>query len=101
MNFVIICEFGIVTFGYNQAQIYLMKLHKCFLNIAQNPSIGRDASGFSEGLKRFVYEFHSISYHLMKTPFFRAHFGIVKGLSEAPLDLPSILFSQKINRIFS
>ena len=44
-----IYEFGIETFRYNQAQLYLMQLHKHFLTMAENPGIGRDASEFSEG----------------------------------------------------
>jgi len=50
-----IYEFGIETFSYNQAQLYLTQLHKHFLTIAENPGIDRDASKFSEGLRRFVF----------------------------------------------
>jgi toxin ParE1/3/4 len=65
-----IYEFGIETFGYNQAQHYLMQLHKHLLSIAENPSIGRDAWEFSEGLKRFVFESHTIFYQPMNTGVF-------------------------------
>ena len=64
-DLVSIYEYGIETFGYNQAQLYLMQLHKHFLTLAENASIGRDASEFSEGLKRFVFESHTIFYQPM------------------------------------
>ena len=65
-----IYEFGIETFGYNQAQLYLMQLHQHFLIMAENPSIGRDASEFSTGLRRSVYESHTIFYQPMDTGVF-------------------------------
>jgi len=65
-----IYEFGIQTFGYNQAQLYLMQLHKHFLTIMKSPNIGRDASEFSDGLKRFVFESHTIFYQPMDTGVF-------------------------------
>lgn len=38
--------------------------------MAENPSIGRDASESSEGLKRFVFESHMIFYQPMDTDVF-------------------------------
>lgn len=65
-----IYAFGIETFGYNQAQLYLTQLHKHFLTMAENPSIGRDASEFSEGLRRFVFESPTIFCQPMDTGVF-------------------------------
>ena len=60
-----IYKFGIEIFGHVKAQLYLMQLHQHFLTMAENPSIGRDASEFSTGLRRSVYESHTISYQPM------------------------------------
>lgn len=57
-------EYGILTFGYNQARLYLEKLQEHFLTLTENPSIGRDASEFREGLMRFIYKSHVIFYQL-------------------------------------
>lgn len=81
-----IYEFGIETFGYNQAQLYLTELHKHFLIITENPYMGRDASEFVEGLKRFVYESHTIFYQPMDTGVFCTRVRAKHGLSKVPLD---------------
>lgn len=62
-----IYEFGIETFGFKQAQLYFMQLHKHFLTLADNPGMGRDASEFSEGLKRSVFESHTIFFQPLDT----------------------------------
>ena len=65
-----IYEFGIEAFGFYQAQLYLTQLHKHFLTMTENPGIGRDAPEFIEGLKRFVFESHTVFYQPMDTGVF-------------------------------
>lgn len=57
-----IYEFGILKFGVEQARKYLLKLHTTLQTLAKTPDIGRNASEFSLGLKRFAYESHIIFY---------------------------------------
>ncbi len=57
-----IYEFGIENFGLDQAQKYFLGLHELFKTLADNSSIGRDASEFIPSLKRFVYKSHIIFY---------------------------------------
>jgi toxin ParE1/3/4 len=61
-----IYEFGIENFGLNQAQVYLTQLHRHFLILASNPELGREASEFSPGLRRSVFESHTIFYQPIK-----------------------------------
>jgi len=51
-----------MTWGGRQANIYLAQLKEFFQKLADNPTIGRDASEFVEGLKRFGYKSHMIFY---------------------------------------
>lgn len=60
-----IYEQDIETFGQNQAQHCLLQLHNHFLTLAENVNIGRDASEFSNDLKRFVFESPTIFYQPM------------------------------------
>lgn len=55
-------EYGIEVFGLKQAQTYLLGLHSLFRILANNASIGRDASEFVISLKRFSYKSHTIFY---------------------------------------
>jgi toxin ParE1/3/4 len=57
-----IYEYGIVKFGLDQAQEYLIGLHDLFKTLAENSNIGRDASELYPSLKRFVYKSHMIFY---------------------------------------
>ncbi len=57
-----IYEYGIEKFGIQQAQTYLVGMHDLLQTLAQNPLIGRDASEFSNGLKRFTYKAHMVFY---------------------------------------
>ena len=55
-----IYEFGIETFGIHQARIYLNKLHKAFLILAENRELGHGASEFAEGLRRYTFDSHAV-----------------------------------------
>ena len=50
-----------------QAVLYLAKLKECFQTLTDSPTIGRDASEFSQGLRRFSYESHMIFYVMIDT----------------------------------
>jgi toxin ParE1/3/4 len=55
-------EYGIETFGLEQAQTYLLGMHTLFQVLAGNANLGRDASEFMFSLKRFSYKSHTIFY---------------------------------------
>ncbi|MCF7569059.1 type II toxin-antitoxin system RelE/ParE family toxin [Sabulilitoribacter arenilitoris] len=55
-------EYGIETFGLKQAQAYLLGMHTLFQILADNATLGRDASEFMLSLKRFSYKSHTIFY---------------------------------------
>ncbi len=55
-------EYGIESFGLKQAQTYLLGMHTLFQILADNASLGRDASKFVLLLKRFSYKSHTIFY---------------------------------------
>ncbi|GMN05162.1 type II toxin-antitoxin system RelE/ParE family toxin [Croceitalea sp. MTPC5] len=55
-------EFGIYKFGLTQAQKYFYDMQEAFEILAENGNLGRDASEFIEGLKRFSYKVHTIFY---------------------------------------
>ena len=55
-------EYGIETFGLEQAQAYLLGMHALFQVLANNTYLGRDASEFILSLKRFSYKSHTIFY---------------------------------------
>ncbi|TPN88832.1 type II toxin-antitoxin system RelE/ParE family toxin [Aquimarina algicola] len=55
-------EYGIETFGLKQAKDYLLGMHMLFQVLADNTSLGRDASEFILSLKRFSYKSHTIFY---------------------------------------
>lgn len=65
-----IYEYGIETFGLQQAQDYSMQLHDIFEKLAQNDSLGRDASEYKPFLKRFNFKEHSIFYMATDTHVF-------------------------------
>ncbi len=71
-------EFGIGKFGLDQAQKYIVGLHKLFQTLADNSSIGRDASEFLPSLKRFVYKSHIIFYLITDSGVF-----IIRVLSQS------------------
>ena len=55
-------EYGIVNFGLNQAQTYLLGLYERFEQLADQTEIGRNAAEFFPSLKRFSYGAHVIFY---------------------------------------
>jgi toxin ParE1/3/4 len=55
-------EFGIYKFGLSQAQEYFIGMHEAFEVLAKNRDLGRDASEFIDGLKRFSFKAHTIFY---------------------------------------
>ena len=55
-------EHGIETFGLYQAQDYLSGIHSLLQILADNVTLGRDASEFLSSLKRFSYKAHTIFY---------------------------------------
>ncbi len=55
-------EYGIETFGLKQAKTYLSGMHTLFQVLADNATLGRDASEFILSLKRFSYKSHTIFY---------------------------------------
>lgn len=57
-----IYEFGILKFGTEQARKYLLKLQTTLQILAKTPDIGRSASEFHLGLRRFSCESHIIFY---------------------------------------
>ncbi len=57
-----IAEYTIQEFGIKQARRYRDTLENCFLTIAKNPNIGRNAEEFETGLKRFENQSHIVFY---------------------------------------
>ncbi len=48
-------EYGILNFGLNQAQSYLLGLYEQFEQLSLSPDIGRNATEFFPDLKRYQY----------------------------------------------
>ena len=57
-----IYEYGIINFGLEQAQSYLLGLYERFENLVDNPRFGRSAAELARGLRRFEYQSHVIFY---------------------------------------
>ena len=55
-------EYGILNFGLNQAQSYLLGLYDDLDHLVQNPLLGHSAHELSLGLRRFEYQSHVIFY---------------------------------------
>ncbi|HVL02187.1 MAG TPA: type II toxin-antitoxin system RelE/ParE family toxin [Dongiaceae bacterium] len=55
-------EYGILNFGLNQAQSYLLGLYEQFEQLSFSPDIGRNAKELFPDLKRFQYGAHVIFY---------------------------------------
>lgn len=55
-----IARFSIKTWGLSQSRKYKEELYTCFKLLAKNPEIGRDATMYSPGLKRYSYKAHTI-----------------------------------------
>ncbi len=59
-----IARYTVKTFGKQQAEIYRDGFRDCFLNISQNPRIGRVYDHIRLGLRRFEHQSHSVYYML-------------------------------------
>lgn len=59
-----IARYTVKTFGKKQAEIYRDGFRDCFLNISENPRIGRVYDHIRLGLRRFEYQSHSVYYML-------------------------------------
>ena len=57
---------GIRTFGPRQADRYLESLERCFVTLAQNPRMGRNADRVGAGLRRHEHLAHVIFYEETK-----------------------------------
>ena len=57
-----IADYTIETFGVEQARRYRDDLEACFLNLAENPRLGRSVEQFAPGLRRFEYRSHVVFY---------------------------------------
>jgi toxin ParE1/3/4 len=55
-------EYGISRFGLLQAQTYFNAMHDIFQLLANNATLGRDASEFIFKLRRFSFKAHTIFY---------------------------------------
>jgi len=55
-------EYGIEIFGLKQAKAYVSGMHTLFQVLADDTTLGRDASEFILTLKRFSYKSHTIFY---------------------------------------
>ena len=56
-------EYGILTFGLEQAQNYMLAMHDSFELLADNPNLGRKADFLKENLYRFDFREHVIFYY--------------------------------------
>ena len=63
-------EYGIETFGLQQAKLYVLGIHELFETLANNVRLGRDASELALSLKRFSYKSHTIFYLITATDIF-------------------------------
>ena len=55
-------EYGIFTFGLDQAQNYMLGLYDRITDLADHPTYGRSAEELARGLRRFEYGAHVIFY---------------------------------------
>lgn len=59
-----IYTYGILQFGYTQANNYILGLEETLLKLAQFPFMGKQSDLVSKGLRSFVYKSHLIFYQL-------------------------------------
>ena len=57
-----IAEYTIERFGIEQARRYRDGLKTCFIQLANNPAIGRKAEQLIRGLRRFEHQSHVVFY---------------------------------------
>jgi toxin ParE1/3/4 len=59
-----IFKYSYVTFGEDQAHLYIDGLERCFENLVNNPHLGRSCEAIRPGYFRFEYIGHIIFYSL-------------------------------------
>ena len=59
-----IFKYSYMTFGEDQAHIYVHGLENCFENLVENPHLGRSCHSIRAGYFRFEYLSHIIFYTL-------------------------------------
>ena len=57
-----IAEYTIERFGVEQARRYRDGLKTCFVQLADNPALGREAEMLIRGLRRFEHQSHVVFY---------------------------------------
>ena len=57
-----VADYTIETFGVEQARRYRDELEACFLNLAENPGLGRSVEWLAPSLRRFEYKSHVVFY---------------------------------------
>jgi toxin ParE1/3/4 len=57
-----IAEYTIELFGIAQARKYRDGLKSCFVQLADNPALGRSANHLIDGLQRFEHQSHVVFY---------------------------------------
>ncbi|WP_370690550.1 type II toxin-antitoxin system RelE/ParE family toxin [Algoriphagus sp.] len=57
-----IYTYGILQFGYPQAEKYTTGLEETLLNLAQFPYLGKESNFLYRGLREFIYKSHLIFY---------------------------------------
>lgn len=55
-----IYTYGILQFGYSQAEKYAAGLEESLLNLAQAPFLGKESTFLFRGLRQFIYKSHLI-----------------------------------------
>ena len=59
----VIYEYGIITFGYNQARSYILELEKNFTALSKTPNIGRKSVLKIANLYQFQFKAHTVFYY--------------------------------------
>ncbi len=59
-----IYSYGILQFGYTQANKYVLGLEETLRRLAQSPFMGKQSDLVLNGLRSFVYKSHMIFYQL-------------------------------------
>ncbi len=57
-----IYTYGILQFGYSQAEKYTQGLEEALLNLSQSPYLGKESNFLYRGLREFIYKSHLIFY---------------------------------------
>lgn len=61
-----IYDYTLSEFGKKQAVKYLTGMEKVFLNLVEQPELGRKRNEIRSGLRSLVYEKHVIFYRILK-----------------------------------